>query len=666
VKSGWESFKRFWTAEEVPRWFGFSLVVVYLAGLGAVGHFAIEEVRQEGTSYYDWSVRYAVQALSNRLCLPQADGPIEDPSRSSVQRELYQFAGHVPVAELRVIRADGRVVSSLQVNEIGQMLPGRPVWRGSPQKTNVDPWETIVVDEGDDATPGRLMRTPLPWCAARPASPDATSASAGSASIGGVELNAPGFLEVAVPLEPYGTSSLADHAQVLTVILVGMGVLFGLYHCLRAQLRSAARIAGRLHLHADALDENLSSLRIADSLDAVTESWNRLIDLTEHLRQVVQTNEAAAELTAALRASSGSVLAEALHALPDGLVYVTAEPRIAYLNATAARLLGGSEACDGGRSLLEPSGTAVGEQLRAAIRGAQRADGTFEARSLDVDEGDAGPGAGSCYRVQVYPLHGAAHRGEGLAVIRDVSQQLRAEKAREEFVSQVTHELRTPLTNIRAYAETLSSGMFEDPAVVTECYNVITKETRRLGRLVEDILSVSQIEVGSIALQLDAVELKTLLTEGVRDVRGLADEKNIDLQLVLPPKLEPLQADRDKLAVVINNLLGNAVKYTPAQGNVVVGCQFAPQEVVITVKDNGIGVPAQDQARVFERFQRGSQPEVQNEPGTGIGLFTAREIVRCHGGDIELISREGEGSTFLVRLPRARSRATTLSVTAKE
>ena len=242
-----------------------------------------------------------------------------------------------------------------------------------------------------------------------------------------------------------------------------------------------------------------------------------------------------------------------------------------------------------------------------------------------------------------------------------MSQQLRAERSREEFITQVTHELRTPLTNIRAYAETLSSGMFDDPAVITECYNVITKETRRLSRLIEDILSVSQLDVGTIELHLGQVDLKTLLSEGIRDVRGLADEKNIDLQLVLPAKLEPLHADRDKLNVVINNLLGNAIKYTPANGNIVVGCQCTADEVAITFKDNGIGIDPCEHARVFEKFQRSKDPAVQEEPGTGIGLYTAREIVRHHHGDIDLISEKGQGSTFLVRLPRQATRATTLT-----
>jgi two-component system phosphate regulon sensor histidine kinase PhoR len=248
-----------------------------------------------------------------------------------------------------------------------------------------------------------------------------------------------------------------------------------------------------------------------------------------------------------------------------------------------------------------------------------------------------------------------------VVLIRDVSQQFRGERAREEFVTQVTHELRTPLTNIRAYAETLSSGMFDDPKVVTECYNVITKETRRLSRLIEDILSISQLEVGSIALEVDSVDLITLLNEGVRDVRGLADEKSIDIQLLLPSKLEPIRADRDKLSVVVNNLLGNAIKYTPPDGNVVVGCQPSGDELVITVKDNGIGIDLADHGRVFEKFQRAEDPEVQKETGSGIGLYTAREIVRRHGGDIELVSTKGEGATFVVRLPHRETRASSLS-----
>ena len=218
-------------------------------------------------------------------------------------------------------------------------------------------------------------------------------------------------------------------------------------------------------------------------------------------------------------------------------------------------------------------------------------------------------------------------------------------------MSQVTHELRTPLTNIRAYAETLSSGVFDDPKVITECYNVIMKETRRLSRLIEDILSISQLEVGTIQLRVDDVDLRTLMTESVRDLRALADEKQIDMQLSLPSKLPVIRGDRDKLAVVVNNLLGNALKYTQSGGSVRVGCQVSAEEVLITVKDTGMGIDPKDHDRIFEKFQRGSSPDVEEITGTGIGLTTAREIARRHGGDIVVMSSKGDGATFVVHIP---------------
>jgi two-component system phosphate regulon sensor histidine kinase PhoR len=199
--------------------------------------------------------------------------------------------------------------------------------------------------------------------------------------------------------------------------------------------------------------------------------------------------------------------------------------------------------------------------------------------------------------------------------------------------------------------------MFDDPKVVTECYNVITKETRRLSRLIEDILSISQMEVGSIQLVADDVDVRTLVSEAVRDVRGLADEKGIDLQMKLPAKLGTIQGDRDKLSVVLNNLLGNALKYTPTEGSVHLGCTMTDTHLTVTVKDTGLGIDPADHERIFEKFQRANDPEVQNEAGTGIGLTTAREIVRRHGGDIKVMSAKGEGSTFVVKIPLSTAHA---------
>lgn len=451
-----------------------------------------------------------------------------------------------------------------------------------------------------------------------------------------------------------------DRLRSLAFVLVVLCTLLLVYRCLREQLRSMSRIASRLETHHDRLQEDIDSLRLVDTADAVGASWNKLIDLTKTLSESVQRSDANEELSRALDKASGGALAEALCAIPDGLLYITDEIRFEYMNTTMRRLLGWKEDQDAQRTLQEASSDGFGSKIVASICDALQPSGSYESRSEVLDTDETGDDQ-SVYHLRIIPLQRSHTSGECIVVVRDISQQVRADRAREEFITQVTHELRTPLTNIQAYTETLSSGMFDDPSIITECYNVITKETRRLSRLIEDMLSVSQLEVGSIELQLNQVDLKELLSDATRDVRSLADEKNIDLQLVLPSKLEPIQGDRDKLAVVINNLLGNALKYTPENGNVVVGCQAGGSHALITVKDNGIGIDAVDQARVFDKFHRSKDEAVQSQPGTGIGLYTAREIVRRHRGDIELMSEKGQGSTFVVRLPRQETRGGSLT-----
>ncbi len=583
-------------------------------------------------------------------------------AENAYQRALREFAANVPTRLLRVV--DGRrVIASINVAEIGTTLPQQVVLTNRVPNEAMKPRASAAEHDGRSATDaaraGRelLFRLPLPDRG---------------------RLSKTLYLEAKFLSGPVGSSRFAGQAGMLSIVLVVLGALFLVYRCLREQLRGASRIADRLQTHRDRIEEDIASLHIEDAWDMVTIAWNEVVDLIQHLRADVGRAEANKELLRALHQSSSSALADALHAIPDGIVYIRDEVHLEYLNSTACHLFGWDPQ-EAKRTLLpEAQSVGIGAKVLDLIRDALQPGGTFEARIsvLEAEDeelpvGNTSPGdsvhtrpdsrARSSYRVWVLPLQQTRHKGQCIVVIRDASQQIRAERSREEFIAQVTHELRTPLTNIRAYAETLASGKFDDPKTITECYNVITKETRRLSRLIEDILSVSQLEVGTIDLNVDDVDLRTLLGEGVRDVRGLADEKNIDLQLVLPAKLEPIRADRDKLALVINNLLGNAIKYTPPEGNIVVGCRLTETAVALTFKDNGIGIDSADHARVFEKFQRGSCPEVQKEIGTGVGLYTAGQIVRQHGGDIELISEKGQGSTFIVRLPRCASRATAMS-----
>jgi len=616
------------------------VLLIYLVGMGTIAQFGIAQARRETALRFQNDSQYAVKLLVHRIAAIRGGKSADPQWPVACNRALREFVANVPAKSVRVVEGSS-VIASTTPSEIGTTVE-------SSISATIPPGGLEIVTLPSDAR-HRIIRSPLALAEPGTTETESTLPMSGA------------YVEAVLPIEPLQPASLADHARLLAIILAVLGALFVVYRCLREQLRGVSKIAKRLESHRDRIEEDLASLRIGDAVDAVTVGWNELVGLTERLLSTVQRTEANEELSRVLQRSGGGALSEALNAIPDGLIYITDEVRFEYVNSAACRLLGCNASEVKKLTLTDAQSSGVGAKLLTLIREAASAEGFFEARTEVLESTDAQAPDQSTYRAWLIPLQRARHQGECLVMIRDVSQQVRADRAREEFIAQVTHELRTPLTNIRAYTETLSSGMFEDPKVITECYNVITKETRRLSRLVEDILSVSQLEVGSIELHVDNVDLKALLSDGVRDVRGLADEKNIDVQVVLPAKLEPVRADRDKLAVVVNNLLGNAIKYTPANGNVVVGCQVSAEAVVLTVKDNGIGIDPSEHAKVFEKFQRGSNPEVQHESGTGIGLYTAREIVRRHGGDIELISEKEKGSTFLVRLPHGESRAAALS-----
>lgn len=658
MKRAWQSFKAFWSAEEVPRWFGFSLVVVYLFGLATVARFGIDQAQSEMQTLYESSARVMARALASRMSTIRRYSISESEALIACRGELNDFAAHFPVRWLRIVDDERRVVMSTRPSEVGDVVETIGPPPENVEVTSLRSFEDGMNDIIVRAVIGHSHGWPSIGKAGDGVRDSKTGGSAREdASDGaGTTLYLEGRLLLASP-----SSNLADQASTLMAVLVVFGALFGLFRRLRAQLRGMSRIAGRLTSRHERIEEDLTALRIPDVDDKITSAWNQLVDFTQDLREAANRHEANEELSRVLQRSSGGALAEALHAFPDGIVHVVDEERFDYINTTACRLFGWSQEEVKDFTVSEAKSTGVGAKSLELLREARTAEGRFEPRATTVHAEEDDTVDQSSYRIWVVPTHQAQRRGDCLVIIRDVSQQARAERAREDFVTQVTHELRTPLTNIRAYAETLSSGMFDDPKVITECYNVITKETRRLSRLIEDILSVSQLEVGSIELHVDDVDLRTLLEEGVRDIRGLADEKKIDIQLILPSKMEPIRADRDKLAVIVNNLLGNAIKYTPRDGDVQVGCQYTGDNVVLTFKDNGIGIDTEDLRRVFEKFQRGSNQEVQSEIGSGIGLFTAREIARRHGGDIELISKLGEGSTFLVRIPHIETRAAALT-----
>jgi signal transduction histidine kinase len=260
------------------------------------------------------------------------------------------------------------------------------------------------------------------------------------------------------------------------------------------------------------------------------------------------------------------------------------------------------------------------------------------------------PEDGAVLRYSVRPIR-RDETAMAMLYIEDVTQQRAADDARNAFVTQATHELRTPLTNMRLHIETALEEGEADPALRAQSLNVINAESRRLERIVSDMLNVAQIEAGSLELAHDDVRLEDLFAHLATVFRPQAEEKQITLTFNLPPKLPVLQGDRDKIMLAVHNLVGNALKYTPENGQVTATVDAGDRQLTVEVRDTGFGIAEEDQQHLFEKFYRAQDRRVVKITGSGLGLALAREVIRLHGGDITVQSQLDKGSTFVLTLP---------------
>lgn len=233
-----------------------------------------------------------------------------------------------------------------------------------------------------------------------------------------------------------------------------------------------------------------------------------------------------------------------------------------------------------------------------------------------------------------------------------LAEKQRLESMQSSFVSIVSHELQTPVAIIKAYAGTLArpDGPWSRETVIRIAHT-IEEECDRLYRLISDLLDISRIQAGRVAMSMGPVDLPDLaesLAERSRP-RSEAHQFRTDF----PPDFPIIRGDREKLRQALGNLVDNAIKYSPNGGTISIGGRAAPDHVVLFVRDEGIGIPREEQARVFDRFHRVDTRLSRATQGVGLGLYICRVIVEAHGGSIWVESPgPGQGSTFLIRLPR--------------
>lgn len=226
----------------------------------------------------------------------------------------------------------------------------------------------------------------------------------------------------------------------------------------------------------------------------------------------------------------------------------------------------------------------------------------------------------------------------------------RLERVRADFVANVSHELRTPLTSIQGFVETLEQGALEDPANARRFLEIIRKHTRRIIAVVDDLLTLSQMESSEAPLARTDCDLAAVLREVVQGMVPRAREKGLAVRTELPDAAL-LLADPGRLAQVATNLIDNALKYTPSGGVVAVRLFRAGDAWELVVSDTGPGIEPWHQPRLFERFYRTDKARSRDQGGTGLGLAIVKHIVLAHGGTVSVASEAGMGAAFTVRLP---------------
>jgi signal transduction histidine kinase len=235
--------------------------------------------------------------------------------------------------------------------------------------------------------------------------------------------------------------------------------------------------------------------------------------------------------------------------------------------------------------------------------------------------------------------------------LRATAREIRLAEAKSSFVSNVSHELKTPLALIRLFAETLELGRVKTPDKAHEYYRIINNESSRLTQLINNILDFSKIEAGRREYQFEVSDAGQIVEEVIRTYEYPIRNDGFDLRVHIEQHLPAVRVDRGAISQAVLNLLNNAVKYSDSVKRIDVSVRSESDQLLIEVADQGIGIPASEQARVFDKFYRISTGLVHDRKGTGLGLTLVKHIVDAHRGAVRLTSAPGKGSRFTIELP---------------
>jgi len=365
----------------------------------------------------------------------------------------------------------------------------------------------------------------------------------------------------------------------------------------------------------------------------ITNITNNLNDLSEVIRLTQENLE-----------QESKRLHSILSYMTDGVLATNRRGKITMINDMAKKQLGVQKEDVLNKSILELLKIEDEYELRDLIT---------QIPELMIDSQDAN-GEYLSLRVRFALVRRESGFISGLvAVLHDTTEQEKEERERRLFVSNVSHELRTPLTSVKSYLEALDEGALSEP-VAPDFIKVSLDETNRMMRMVTDLLHLSRIDNATTHLDVELINFTAFITfilNRFDKMRGPDEEKKYELVRDYPITSVWIEIDTDKMTQVIDNILNNAIKYSPDGGKITVTMKTTDDQMILSISDQGLGIPKQDLPRIFDRFYRVDRARSRAQGGTGLGLSIAKEIIKQHKGFIWAKSIYGKGSTFTIVLP---------------
>ena len=365
----------------------------------------------------------------------------------------------------------------------------------------------------------------------------------------------------------------------------------------------------------------------------ITNITNNLNDLSEVIRLTQENLE-----------QESKRLHSILSYMTDGVLATNRRGKITMINDMAKKQLGVQKEDVLNKSILELLKIEDEYELRDLIT---------QIPELMIDSQDAN-GEYLSLRVRFALVRRESGFISGLvAVLHDTTEQEKEERERRLFVSNVSHELRTPLTSVKSYLEALDEGALSEP-VAPDFIKVSLDETNRMMRMVKDLLHLSRIDNATSHLDVELINFTAFITfilNRFDKMRGPDEEKKYELVRDYPITSVWIEIDTDKMTQVIDNILNNAIKYSPDGGKITVTMKTTDDQMILSISDQGLGIPKQDLPRIFDRFYRVDRARSRAQGGTGLGLSIAKEIIKQHKGFIWAKSEYGKGSTFTIVLP---------------